>query len=66
MTDDNEETALRATAHLHHVVEELRALLTAAAAAHLHATRVSRGPGPADLTSPGTRGSDPAWQTGDG
>jgi hypothetical protein len=53
MGDKNEETALRATAQIHQVVEELRVLITAAAAAQLQANRASWGPGPEDSTSHG-------------
>jgi len=41
MADNDEETALQATAELHHVVSELRALLTAAVAAQLQVDRAS-------------------------
>jgi hypothetical protein len=53
MGDKNEETALRATAQIHQVVEELRVLITAAAAAQLQANRASWDPGPGDSTSHG-------------
>jgi hypothetical protein len=53
MGDNNEETALRATAQIHQLVEELRLLITAAAAAQLQADRASPGPGPKDSTSHG-------------
>jgi hypothetical protein len=53
MGDKNEETALRATAQIHQLVEELRVLITAAAAAQLQANRASWDPGPGDSTSHG-------------
>jgi hypothetical protein len=65
MADNSDETALRAAAQVRHVVEELRVLLTAAAAAQLQANRGSWGPGPEDSTSHGHAAIRPVWPTGD-